>query len=73
MTYQATLHSATNSTPAELLFERKLRTALDILKPNLSNNMEKNCNDMICRAQNRRMREFSNNFGVGSRWISGVI
>ena len=35
---------------------------------------------MICRAQNRRMREFSNgqevficNFGVGSRWISGVI
>ena len=35
---------------------------------------------MICRTQNRRMREFSNgqnvfihNFGVGSRWISGVI
>ena len=35
---------------------------------------------MIYRAQNRRMREFSNgqevfirNFGVGSRWISGVI
>ena len=42
--------------------------------------MEKNRNDMICRAQNRRMREFSNgqevfirNLGVGSRWISGVI
>ena len=42
--------------------------------------MEKNRNDMICRAQNRRMRELSNgldvfirNFGVGSRWISGVI
>ena len=42
--------------------------------------MEKNRNNMICRAQNRRMREFSNgqevficNFGVGSRWISGVI
>ena len=35
---------------------------------------------MICRAQNKRTREFSNgqevfihNFGVGSRWISGVI
>ena len=35
---------------------------------------------MICRAQIRRMREFSNgqevcihNFSVGSRWISGVI
>ena len=73
MAYRTTLHSATNCTPAELLFGRRLRTALDIIKPNLSNNMEKNRNDMICRAQNRRMREFSNNFGVGSRWISGVI
>ena len=41
--------------------------------------MEKNRSNMIYRAQNRRMREFSNgqevfirNFGVGSRWISGV-
>ena len=80
MTYRTTPHSATNCTTAELLFGRRLRTALDIIKPSLSNNMEKNRNDMICRAQNRRMREFSNgqevfirNFGVGSRWISGVI
>ena len=78
--YRTTSHSATNCIPAELLFGRWLRTALDIIKPRLSNNMEKNRNDMICRAQNRRMREFSNgqevfirNFGVGSRWISGVI
>ena len=41
--------------------------------------MEKNRSNMIYRAQNRRMRKFSNgqevfirNFGVGSRWISGV-
>ena len=80
MTYRTTPHSATNCTIAELLFGRRLRTALDIIKPSLSNNMEKNRNDMICRAQNRRTREFSNgqevfirNFGVGSRWISGVI
>ena len=80
MTYRTTSHSATNCTTAELLFGRRLRTALDIIKPSLSNNMEKNRNDMICRAQNRRMREFSNgqevfirNFGVGSRWISGAI
>ena len=80
MAYHTTPHSATNSTPAELLFGRRLRTALDILKPSLSNNIEKNHNSMICRAQNRRMREFSNgqevficNFGVSSRWISGVI
>ena len=42
--------------------------------------MEENRNGMICRAHNRRMREFSNgqevfihNFGVGLRWISGLI
>ena len=80
MAYRTTPHSATNCTPAELLFGRRLRTALDIIKPSLSNNMEKNRNDMICRAQNRRTTKFSNgqevfirNFGVGSRWISGVI
>ena len=80
MAYRTTPHPATNCAPAELLLGRRLRTALDIIKPSLSNNMEKNCNNMICRTQNRRMREFSNgqevltrNFGVGSRWISGVI
>ena len=80
MAYCTTAHSATNCTPAELLFGRRLRTALDIIKPSLSNNMEKNRSNMIYRAQNRRMREFSNgqevfirNFGVGSRLISGVI
>ena len=52
MAYHTTPHSATNCTPAELLFGRRLRTALDILKPSLSNNIEKNCNSMICRAQN---------------------
>ena len=81
MAYHTTSHSATNCTPAELLFGRRLRTALDITKPSFSTKKkEKNRNGMICRAQNRRMREFSNgqevfirNFGVGSRWISGVI
>ena len=80
MAYRTTPHSATNCTPAELLFGRRLQTALDIIKPGFSNNMEKTRDDMICRAQNRRMREFSDgqevfisNFGVGSRWISGVI
>ena len=76
MAYPTTPHSATNCPPAELLFGRRLQTALDI-KPSLSNKMEKNCKGMICRAHNRRMREFSNreqvficNFGVGSRWVS---
>ena len=75
MAYHTTSHSATNCTPAELLFGRRLRTALDIIKPSFSKKKkEKNRNGMICRAQNRRMREFSNgqevfihNFGVGSR------
>ena len=56
MAYRTTPHSATNCTPAELLFGRRLRTALGIIKPSLSNNMEKNRNNMICRAQNRTNR-----------------
>ena len=56
MAYRTTPDSATNCTPAELLFGRKLRTALDIIKPSLSNNIEKNCNNMICRGQNRTNR-----------------
>ena len=80
MAYRTTPHSATSCTPAELLFGRKLRTAPDIIKPSLSNNMKKNCNGMICRPQNRRMREFSNgqevfvrNFGVGSGPLTWLI
>ena len=34
-------HSATNCTPAELLFGRRLQTALDIIKPSLSKKGEK--------------------------------
>ena len=56
MAYHTTSHSATNCTPTELLFGRRLQTPLDIIKPSLSNNMDKNHNDMICRAQNRGMR-----------------
>ena len=36
MAYHTTSHSATNCTPAELLFGRRLRTALDIIKPSFS-------------------------------------
>ena len=56
MAYRTTPDSATNCTPAELLFGRKLQTALDIITLSLSNNVEKNRNNMICRAQNRTNR-----------------
>ena len=55
MAYRTTPHSAISCAPAKLLFGRRLQTALDIIKSSLSNNMEKNRN-MICKAQNRRMR-----------------
>ena len=35
MEYHTTPHSSTNCTSAELLFERRLRTAPDIIKPSL--------------------------------------
>ena len=41
MTYHTMPHSATNCTPAELLFGGRLQTALDIIKPSLSKKGEK--------------------------------
>ena len=40
MQYQVTPHTTTGSSPAELLFGRRLRTRLDAIRPNLERQVE---------------------------------
>ena len=79
--YRITPHSTTGRSPAELLFGRKLRTRLDLVKPDLSKTVE-------CKQLNQKMlydkkakvrvlgigdRVYVKNFGQGQRWLSGYI
>ena len=79
--YRTTPHSTTGVSPAELLMNRKLKSALDLLNPQLS--------DRVVSAQNRQVaahdkrvqaRSFSlgdlvyvRNYGQGPKWIKGTI
>jgi len=38
--YRNSVHSVTNETPAKLMFNRPLRTRLDLLKPNLTHQVQ---------------------------------
>ena len=81
LSYRTTPHSTTCVSPAELLMNRKLKSALDLLNPRLS--------DKVISAQNRQVvahdkrvqaRSFSlgdlvyvRNYGQGPKWIKGAI
>ena len=74
LTYKMTPHSTTNRVPLELIFGQRLRTTMDIIKPNLARTIKKNPDNKICYSGNRKMRTieisdkvFVRNFGIGSR------
>ena len=70
--YRCTVQSTTGHSPAELLFSRSFKSALDRLKPsvvwtdhskNLDNNSKFHVGDAV----------FLRNFGVGAEWLPGNI
>ena len=79
--YRTTPHSVTGQSPAELMFNRKLRTRLDLLKPNLGSYVRSQQeNQKSVHDQHSKQREFAvgvqifmRNFGPGNSWLPGKV
>ena len=68
--YRSTVQASINKTPAELLFNRKFRTLLDVFKPEITwskNNNSNNSKFVIGEAV------FAKNFGKGPEWLAGTV
>ena len=71
-----TPHSTTGLSPAELLQSHRLRCRLDLLKPYLQAEIEKlQYQQQHYSDRGSKYREFQSgeNFGSGSKWVSGKI
>ena len=79
--YRITPHTTTGLSPSEMLFGRKLRSRLDLLKPNLQQNVQekqlkqKKDRDRRCRPRHLEEGEsvFAKNYGSGEKWLPGTI
>ena len=81
LSYRSMPHTTTHETPSELFLKRKLRTRMDLIKPDV--------NKAVCAEQAKqkshydshsKSREYfvgqnvqAHNFRTGSRWVAGVI
>ena len=80
--YRSTPHSTTGVSPSELFMGRKIRTRLDLLKPNLNSRVQsKQQRQVAYHNQHAKHREFQvgghvqvRDFSVTpNRWIEGVV
>ena len=79
--YRITPQSTTGVSPAELLMGKRLRTRLDLLKPDIHKRVEeKQAKQKEAHDTSARFREFSQgdkvfvrNFGQGERWLHGEV
>ena len=81
LSYITTPHSTTNETLSELFLKRKLRTRLDLLKPDVHKSVsveqtkQKNNYDRRCRSREYFVGQNiqAHNFRAGPRWVAGMI
>ena len=78
-TYRCVPHSTTGIPPAELLMGRRLKSVLDLLKPNVAANVDWKQTKLLGKAD-RKCRDFvkgdqvyAKNFSSGSKWLTGRI
>ena len=79
--YRITPHSTTGISPAEMLLGRKLRSRLDLLKPNLEQKVavkqqqQKSFHDSHCRdcTFSEGEKVFAKNYLKGKKWLPGSI
>ncbi len=81
MTYRTTPQNTTGVSPSELLLGHRIRTRLDLLKPNVSERVEhqqlqhKRAHDSSARGRTFSKGEtvYAKGFGTGQQWIPAVI
>ena len=78
--YRTLPHSTTGHSPAELLMGRRLRTALDLLKPSMNAKMKRKqhavsekCEKHVTRILPDNTKVFVKNFAPGPKWLPGII
>ena len=74
--YRITPQTCTNKSPAELLLGRQLRSALSLLHPTSEQAVPSENHDNVvgkCRKFDLDDEVFVRNFGVGERWMPGVV
>lgn len=80
LTYRNTLHATTNETPARLFMGRALRTKLDLLKPNMEDQVQRKQLRAMMDYHSGRFREFEEgqtvvvrDYRAGGKWTPGTI
>jgi hypothetical protein len=75
--YRVTPHTLTGVSPAELLFKRRLRTALTLLRPEMGANLRDKQLESMVGQKRRSFRAgeevWARNFRVGEKWLPGVV
>ena len=78
--YRVSPHSTTNVSPAELLFQRKLKSKLDLVKPDMASRVETDQFQRLVASTPKRDLTFNSdekvyywNFRRGPVWLPGVI
>ena len=71
--YRVMPHSTTGSSPAELMFNRQLRSPFHLLQPSNGYREEPNSSTTGLRKFKEGDRVWAKNFGKGERWLAGVV
>ena len=75
--YRIMPHSTTGKTPAELMFNREIRTPFHLLQPGSLCTQSNPLIQSQVKSKTREFREgdliWARSFGKGEKWISGVI
>lgn len=79
--YRNTVHATTNESPAKLMFNRPLRSRLDLIRPQLSQTVEQKQYKQISNARGSKLRHLFPNQSVllrdyrnnRNKWIKGIV
>ena len=73
--YRIMPHSTTGKTPAQMMFNRELRTPFHLMKPGslTAQSKSEECTKENTRKFEQGAKVWARNFGEGEKWIPGVV